>query len=215
VLDAQSRALPNIFDLATTGARSHGVNAELQLKEARMMLLDLLSGPVADLSPSSVGVMLGRLALSCMQLQAALENILRAAEQLTETRLVELREIKDGRLVGQPDTSEAETTLRHMHELLRDGMGHLVLQLRQETSGDADEARGREIEMNRLEAKTRRDMLERLRDAHRLGESLPMLAISDAYETAGNQLFRMAEVVEQSEAAMRESADAGAPVLQA
>jgi hypothetical protein len=190
-LDGQRAALPSMFELAVTGARSSGVTAELALKESRETLFTLLSGPLSSVTPSDGGVILGRLTLSGMQLQRALENALRTAEQLTESRLG----------CNGPHTAltEGAATLRPMHELLCEGLHQLIQQLRQGGACDADDARGREIEMNRLEARTRVATLAHFRSAAQIGESLPLLALSDAYEVAGNQLFRMAEVLEQSE----------------
>lgn len=190
-LEHQQSALPSIFELAATGARSSGVNAELALKQSREALLGLLSGPLAAVTPSDGGVFLGRLALSCMQLQRALENALRTAEQLTESRLA------GGD--SQVALCEGASSLRPMHELLCEGLGQLIQQLRSGGACDADDARAREIEMNRLEARTRVATLAHFRSAAQTGESLPLLALSDAYEVAGNQVFRMAEVLEQSE----------------
>lgn len=190
-LEAQQGALPNIFELAATGARSAGVSAELALKHSHAALLALLSGPVATLAPRDAGVTLGRLALSTMQLQRALENALRTAEQLTESRLAG----------GGSHNAllEDAATLRPMHELLCDGLAQLSQQLSEGGVCDADDARGREIEMNRLEARARGATLARFRSDAQLGDGLPLLALSDAYEVAGNQLFRMAEVLEQGE----------------
>lgn len=197
-LEAQRGALPSIFELAATGARSHGVSAELVLKQSHQQLLELLSGPIATLKPSAAGMTLGRLALSAMQLQRSLENMLRTAEQLTESRLAG-SDMAAGLVTLQPPAANDEATLRPMHELLSEGLSQLVQQLRDESACDADDARGREIEMNRLEARTRGAMLARMSSALLASESLPLLALSDAYEVAGNQLFRMAEVLERSE----------------
>jgi len=191
VLDAQHSALPSMFELAATGARSSGVSAELELKRSREMLLALLSGPLSKLSPSDSGAILGKLALSSMQLQRALENALRTAEQLTESRLA-----GNGTHAA---LSEGASRLRPMHDLLCEGLTQLIQQLRSGGPCDADDARAREIEMNRLEARTRVATLAHFRSAAQIGESLPLLALSDAYEVCGNQLFRMAEVLEQSE----------------
>ena len=191
VLEAQHSALPSVFELAATGARSAGVSAELALKQSREALMSLLSGLLSTLAPSEAGAILGRLALSSMQLQRALENALRTAEQLTESRLA-------GCGTHAP-LMQGASTLRPMHELLCEGMTQLIQQLRAGGPCDADDARGREIEMNRLEARTRVATLAHFRSAAQIGESLPLLALSDAYEVSGNQLFRMAEVLEQSE----------------
>lgn len=190
-LEAQQRALPSMFELAATGARSSGVSAELALKESRETLMGLLSGPLAAVTPSDGGVILGKLVLSSLQLQRSLENALRTAEQLTESRLA-----GNGTHAA---LSVGTTTLRPMHELLCEGLSQLIQQLRHGGPCDADDARGREIEMNRLEARTRVATLAHFRSAAQIGESLPLLALSDAYEVAGNQLFRMSEVLEQSE----------------
>jgi Na+/phosphate symporter len=191
VLAAQQRALPSMFELAATGARSSGVSAELALKQSYEALLALLSGHVATRTQGAAGATLARFALSSMQLQRALENALRTAEELTESRLAGSG--SNNALV------EDAAQLRPMHELLCEGLSQLSQQLRDGTTCDADDARGREIEMNRLEARTRGATLARFRSAAQLGESLPLLALSDAYEVAGNQLFRMAEVLEQRE----------------
>ena len=190
-LAGQQRALLSMFELAATGARSSGANAELELRLSRETLLQLLSGPLSAVTPRGDGVTLGRLALSSMQLQRALENVLRTAEQLTESRL--------GGSATHLARTQGGATLRPMHELLCEGLHQLIEQLRHGGSCDADDARGREIEMNRCEARTRIATLAQFRSAAPLGDSLPLLALSDAYEVAGNQLFRMAEVLEQSE----------------
>lgn len=192
-ISAQHAALPDIYELALHGTRSAGVSAELQLQQARLALNDLLRGPVTGLADSAASETLGRLALSAMQLQGALENLLRAAEQLTETRLT------DDESTAGASALSAEPALRQMHQLLCDGIVQLQTQLHTGVSNDADEARAREIEMNHLEARTRRRMLAHLRDSPQLETSLPLLALSDAYESTGNQLFRMAEVLEQAE----------------
>mgnify|MGYP003471371500 CR=1 FL=1 len=191
-LDAQARALPEIFELALHGVRTRGRAAELALRSARETLLALLSGPIVQLPKNEAGTTLARSALAGMQLQRALEDALRAAELLTESRVVE-----DEHNPSAPIAPASEATLRQMHSLLAEGLDSLRASLTKRSAADADEIRTREIELNLLESEARRTLLHALLAARPLQESLELLALSDAYEVAGNQLFRMADILEQ------------------
>ena len=191
-LDAQARALPEIFELALHGVRTRGRAAELALRSARETLLALLSGPIVQLPKNEAGTTLARSALAGMQLQRALEDALRAAELLTESRVVE-----DEHNPSAPIAPASEATLRQMHSLLAEGLDSLRASLTKRSAADADEIRAREIELNLLESEARRTLLHALLAARPLQESLELLALSDAYEVAGNQLFRMADILEQ------------------
>jgi len=192
-LEAQARALPEIFELAVHGVRARGRAAELALRTAREGLLELLSGPIASLPKHESTATLARFALASVQLSRALEDALRAAEHLTESRIVESD--RDGG--AQPLPVCSEQSLREMHRLLGEGIESLRQQLAHRSRVDADDSRAREIEMNHLEAEARRTLLDSMKAGRPLPESLELLALSNAYEIAGNQLFRMAGILEQ------------------
>jgi Na+/phosphate symporter len=193
-LAAQARALPEIHELAVDGLRARGHAAELALRSAHDALYALLSGPVRLLPRTEAGATLARFALASLQLSRALEEALRAAERLTESRVVESERARP----SQPIAAASQATLRQMHALLAEGLESLRLQLARRSSVDADESRAREIEMNLLEAEARRALLDALLASRPLHENLELLALSDAYEVAGNQLFRMADILEHA-----------------
>jgi len=66
---------------------------------------------------------------------------------------------------------------------------------------DLDEARAREIEMNGQEARARSALLAvGPRAAEALANEIGVLELVDAYEVAGNQLYRVAEALSEGDA---------------
>ncbi|HEX4352718.1 MAG TPA: hypothetical protein VHZ95_07395, partial [Polyangiales bacterium] len=58
-----------------------------------------------------------------------------------------------------------------------------------------DETRTREIQMNATESRTRDALLHELREPDAMRRNLTLIELIDAYETAGNQLYRLAETL--------------------
>jgi hypothetical protein len=82
-----------------------------------------------------------------------------------------------------------------MHGLLSDGLGLVVAAIAGGAPLDLDGARAREIQMNALEARARAALLVAGGGTRK---DLGVLELADAYETAGNQLYRLAEASAQS-----------------
>jgi Na+/phosphate symporter len=194
VLAAQQAALPSILELALHGLRGSGRAAEHQLAAAHAALDALFAGPLLALPATLAGADSGRIALACQQLQRALEAVLEQAERLTENRI----------LCSQPSAraltlSEAEQALlREVHGLIAAGLASVLAHLRARTAPDADETRAREIRLNATESSTRRAWLADGLASHDLQQSLGLIELVDAYEMAGNQLYRLAETLDQA-----------------
>ena len=113
------------------------------------------------------------------------------AEHLTDSRMA----ASGGRDRVSPLPAEDEATLRDMHGLLSDGLGLVVAAIAGGAPLDLDGARAREIRMNALEARARAALLVAGGGTRK---DLGVLELADAYETAGNQLYRLAEASAQS-----------------
>jgi hypothetical protein len=95
--------------------------------------------------------------------------------------------------------SEADAAvLAQMHALLSEGIEALLTLLRERGGLDLDSVRAREIQMNALEARARNQLLEGGREPGGVGSHLRVLELVDAYEGSGNQLYRLAEALEES-----------------
>ena len=88
-----------------------------------------------------------------------------------------------------------------MQALLVQGLDATAAGLDPRTPIDVEEARAREIEMNGHEARARAALLAANRpDGEALVNEIGVLELVDAYETAGNQLYRVAEALGESDA---------------
>jgi hypothetical protein len=172
-LGAQRAALAAGRDLLGSGARDAGVLAEHKLADARTAIEALLP---ATPRVSLDGDKLGRGALSSLQLQRALESLLRAVEELIDSR------------VGSDEptraVSEESALIEQLHDLLDAGLQAVTTALATGAEIDLEAARAREIRMNGIEARARS------------GRAQPaVLKVVDAYESAGNQAYRLAELI--------------------
>ena len=113
------------------------------------------------------------------------------AEQLTDGRMA----ASGGRDRVSPLPADDEATLRDMHGLLSEGLGLVMAAIAAGTPLDLDGARAREIQMNGLEARARAALLA---GGAGTRKDLGVLELADAYETAGNQLYRLAEAAAQA-----------------
>jgi Na+/phosphate symporter len=197
VLGAQQAALPSILELALDGLRGSGRRAEHQLAEAHSALDALFAGPLLALParPSvPTAADLGRIALACQQLQRSFEALLEQAERLTESRIL-CSQPSAGALT--PSVPE-QALLREVHGLIAAGLSSALTHLRAQSLPDADETRAREIRLNATEASTRRALLADGLESHHLQQSLGLIELIAAYEMTGNQLYRLAEALDQA-----------------
>jgi Na+/phosphate symporter len=196
VLGGQQAALPSILELALDGLRGSGRRAEHQLAEAHAALDALFAGPLVTSAAARPlgGADLGCIALACQQLQRAFEALLEQAERLTESRIL------CSQPSAQPLTPSApeQALLREVHGLIAAGLRSVLTHLRAQSAPDADETRAREIRLNATEASTRRALLADGLESQHLQQSLGLIELIAAYETAGNQLYRLAETLDQA-----------------
>jgi hypothetical protein len=197
-LELQQGGLDALAVLAQTGARSFGGKAEHALADARAALSrvvqelvheQLSDGAAPDVDERSAS---GAAAFACLQLQNALEALLSRAERGTEARL-QLAET-----TASATPWDDQLVLRELHELISEGLAATRASLATRTPLDLDEARAREIKINRLESHARRMSNAAGASAPRFEQQLELLRVIDAYEVVGNQVYRLAEAMEQA-----------------
>jgi Na+/phosphate symporter len=189
-LATAQRALAPLSELALAGRREAGRATEHALADAHVALDDLLSVTIPALPESDRRTRLGRLAFATLQVQRALETVRKQAEHLTDSRMA----ASGGRARVAPLPAEDEATLREMHGLLSEGLGVVMAAIAGEAPLELEGARAREIQMNQLEARARVALLA---GGGGTRKDLGVLELADAYETAGNQLYRLAEAAAQ------------------
>ncbi len=182
-----------MLDLALEGRREAGRTAEHRLADAHDELEALLAGPVLRLEKEGEGHVLGRTAFGCLQLERALDAVHRQAERLIDRRLA-LSANAEARLLPHQD----EDTLRQLHTLLAEGVDALTRSIEQRSPADLDLARAREIRMNGLEARARAAVLSGEPEPSIVRLHLGVLGLVDAYEAAGNQVYRLSEALAAS-----------------
>lgn len=198
VLGLQQRALDALSVLAQTGARSFGQRAEYALADARSELERLVEAQARSLpSGTPEGNALRNAALGCLQLQHAIESLLRRAERVTEARLVHAEE---PHLLSLP--GDDEVVLRELHSLVSEGVSAMRESLTQSEPPDLDHARAREIKINRLESHARRVLHDAAQTPELIEQHLHVLQVIDAYEVVGNQVYRLTEAMGQSHGAL-------------
>jgi hypothetical protein len=206
VIDDQRAALAATFDLARDGMRDDGNVGERRLESARAALDRLLRDPLGGGAEPDALAPLARIAFGSVQLQRALERLLFEVESLTDRR------IGDGSADAQAvpgSTGADERVLHEMQSLLDSGIEALRQSLRTATPLDLDAAREREIGINAIEAQVRAELPALHARPDTDLRLLGLLRVIDAYEGAGNQVYRLAEVL--GEAPVLEPLDALAP----
>ena len=194
VVAAQKSGIEALTELALTGHRGDGRAAEHRLADAHTALEAVLAGPVRELPQSPDGIMLGRVAFGCLQLGRALGSLLQQAEHLTDRRMA----IAAGGAEVAPLGEEEESTVREMQRLFTEGLDALGESLSSRSPVDLESARAREIHMNGLEARARRALLSHEPKNLAVRVQLGVLELVDAYETAGNQVYRLSEALGES-----------------
>ena len=198
VLGIHQEALDALSVLAQTGARSFGRRAEHALADARAALDVLVEAQAcADTREPSRSDPLGRAALAGLQLQHAIESLLRRAERVTEARLAQAEPAQLNHLI-----SNDEPLLRELHGLISEGVAAMRESLAGDQPPDLDDARAREIKINRLESQARRVLHETGRTPQRIAQHLHVLQVIDAYEVVGNQVYRLTEAMGHSHTAL-------------
>jgi len=94
-----------------------------------------------------------------------------------------------------PLGGDDESTVREMQRLFSEGLDALAESISSRSPVDVESARAREIHMNGLEARARRALLGDGRSKLSVRIQLGVLELVDAYETAGNQIYRLSEAL--------------------
>ncbi|MET0342485.1 MAG: hypothetical protein ABW252_15885 [Polyangiales bacterium] len=200
VLGIHQEALDALSVLAQTGARSFGRRAEHALADAGAALEVLVEAQARRLDQDAVAgdALLGDAALACLQLQHAIESLLQRAERVTEARLAQPEQ------PAHPGSSldDDQQVLRELHELVSEGVTATRESLAASEPPDLDDARAREIKINRLESQARRVLHEVDRTPQRIAQHLHVLQVIDAYEVVGNQVYRLTEAMGQRHGAL-------------
>lgn len=186
-----TKSLTSIERLALTGGREAGRDAEHELSDARVAVEELVAGPVTRLPASLEGAQLSGAMFASRQLVRSLENVLTRAEELVDRRIA--LSAVDGMAHGLP--ADDEQMLQEMQGLLQDALAAVIHTLETRTPTDIEAARSREIRVNGLEARARRALLVAARDRAPAPGRLAVLELADAYEAAGNQVYRLAEAL--------------------
>jgi Na+/phosphate symporter len=192
VLERQQAGLDALAVLAQTGARSFGQKAEHALADARAALSKLVKGQLGEPSSEGGDGVSGAATFACLQLQHALETLLSRAERGTEARL------QQAEVVQTAAPWDDQLVLRELHQLVSEGLSATRASLSSREPPDLDEARTREIKINRLESHARRMSHAAAASAPFIEQHLHMLQVIDAYEVVGNQVYRLTEAMEQS-----------------
>jgi len=196
VTEVQLSALLPLRQLALDGDRDAGRRVELAMSESQTLLDELIAGPVMALGNLPQGRALGSAALTSVQLQRSLEGLERQAERFIDARVALSR---DGRPSELAESDLA--ALDEMHANLVASGGSVLEALRGSVSIDLDAARASEIAMNALEARLRKGVLEG--DPESVRSHLAVLKLADAYEAAGNQLYRLSEALAEEMAELQ------------
>jgi Na+/phosphate symporter len=201
VLRLQREAMSLISGLVLAAQRALGRDAEHCLSDARAELDDLLSRVVRVLPNAGEGLELRQLAFACLQFQRSLEDLLFRAERFTDRQVA--LSARGRRAAG---LAEYEGVTREMHQLLLEAVDASLAAIEKHERIDQEAARAREIRLNALEAQSRRTALESSGDSLVIQVRLDTLEVLDAYERAGNHMYRLAETLSGGIAAYRSSA---------
>ncbi len=193
ILGRQREALACVHALALAGHRAQGRKGEHILADARVDLEKLFSDIVYRGTADTAMPPLRRATLAALQLQRALEDLLRHAERRTERAVMALPTGSVWQL--GPDETH---TLKSIHALLLEGLDTAAAQIQSGAVTDIDAPRGREILLNAIEAETRQGLVADARGTDSTSTVALKLASTDlvnAYESVGNHLYRLYEAL--------------------
>jgi hypothetical protein len=199
VLSGHRDVLDKVRALAQSGERRRGQEAEQALSEARRQMDSLLAGPLREAAGRAA---LGGVAFSILQLQNALDHLLARTEKLIEARIAGAGAAAAA-VAAMDARSAQQSLLESLHALLSEGLEAAQQSLSEGRPLDLDAARGREIQMNRIEASARALLLDGDGDADPGAGHLSLLQVVDAYEASGNQVYRLAEQLGDEHAFLR------------
>jgi hypothetical protein len=190
---SQREALVALPDLVLHGLRARGRMAEHAMADARATLEEAL--PI--IAAGAERTPLARGAFALLQLERSLESLLREAERLTDRRVAAAA----GAGALPPLGAQEEGIVASMQALLLQGLDAIAAGIDRRGPVDLEEARAREIEMNGQEARARGALLTANPPAREaLASQIGVLELVDAYETAGNQLYRATETLGEGDA---------------
>jgi Na+/Pi-cotransporter len=197
VLRAHGDVLNKVYALAQSGERRRGQEAEQALREARHEMDLLLGGPLREAAGRAA---LGGVAFSVLQLQNALDHLLAKTERMIDAQVAGA----SGAEQTETETrTERQVLLDDLHRLLSEGLDAARVSLSEGKPLDLDAARGREIQMNRIEASARALLLAEDSRVDPGEGHLSLLQVVDAYEASGNQVYRLAEQLGDEHAFIR------------
>lgn len=181
ILEHQRFAADAAFETSCAGDRTHAIESETALGEARL----LLEARLAVLGRSDVAAAAEPLmptAVATLQLQRVVEQLVAVAELGVERGL---------RL-----SSDEQARLRGMAELARESFDATIVAIDRREPTDLEAAGAREIRMNQLEAEGRTVTAR----ARRITNDSAAIRVSiaeliDSYEHVGNHLYRLAKTL--------------------
>ncbi len=197
VLGNYKAALGGIRDLSLTGNREKGRTCEHTLADAREDLEGLFTSAVRTQSDDPGLPGLQQAALSGVQLQRSLEDLLRNVERTTEKKIA-LAPPGAATPLGAQD----EATIKALVGLLDEGLDALITYLTTGEAPDVDAARAREIRLNAMESEARQSLLTRVGQADANGARGDDIALRlantdliNAFESVGNHMYRLSEAL--------------------
>jgi phosphate:Na+ symporter len=191
VMSLYRRALLAIRDLGLSGHRARGMEGEHALADARAELEALFAGAARANEPDPDLARLRHAAVATLQLQRAIDDLLRHAERITERAMA----LAPAGEAWQLASGEA-ASLKALHALLLEGLDAFAEALRTRALPDVDGARAREIRLNALEMEARQALLAPAGgDDRAVALRLGSTDLVNAYENVGNQVYRLYEAL--------------------
>jgi hypothetical protein len=190
IVRLQREGLQRVWELVVKRERTSGRAAEHLFADGRRGIESLLTQLVSARVEGSDEAELRQVGFACLQLQRSFEDLLFRAERFTD-RQVALA----ARGNVQAHEDEQDARLQEMHELLLQAVDAASVSIQNRQRVELAAARAREIRLNALEAKARRAVLGDEDGGIVEQVRLDILELLDAYEGAGNHLYRLAEAL--------------------
>jgi hypothetical protein len=175
------QGLNGVREIIASSDRSSSPATERALGEAKDVLQDLLRSAPADMrsSPPPKAA-----SVACLHLADALLSTLRVAEKAPE--------------LGLSPAGDGALALERLHDMIDKALAAVSEPLSENRPPSLTEAQAREIEINAVEAETRRRLFEDQGAREDLALRLWSSELCSAYETVGNQVYRVANAVSAS-----------------